>query len=452
MNEERALLLGREKIGKLLWKFALPAIAAMIASSMYNIVDGIFIGHLGAYNIAGVGLTGPFMNLASAFGALVGVGASVLCSIYLGEKNYDQARVVLSNVIILTLVLGIAFTVDGLIFLDPILIFFGASENTLPAAREYMRVILIGNVFAHMYLGLNSVLRVSGYPVTAMNMTFVSVVINIILAPLFIFVFHMEVAGAAWATVIAQTVCCLVLFYLFLRRDRVVYLEKDKFYLDKHIIKRSFSIGSPNFFTNAAGCFIVILQNYNLLKYGSDLHVGAFSIVNRIAFMFFMIVLGFSQGMQPIVAYNFGAKNYARMWKTFRLTIICALSVSLAGFLICETFPYYLTRLFAGENSALDKSLIEITVDAFHKNMFMFWIIGFQVIGTNFFASMNQPKKALFLSLTRQVIFLIPILLILPPIIGVDGVWFAAPSADFLACICTLFLIIREYRLQKTNL
>ncbi|MBR1627250.1 MAG: MATE family efflux transporter [Bacteroidales bacterium] len=452
MNEERALLLGREKIGKLLWKFALPAIAAMIASSMYNIVDGIFIGHLGAYNIAGVGLTGPFMNLASAFGALVGVGASVLCSIYLGEKNYDKARVVLSNVIILNLVLGIAFTVVGLIFLDPILIFFGASENTLPAAREYMRVILIGNVFAHMYLGLNSVLRVSGYPVTAMNMTFVSVVINIILAPLFIFVFHMEVAGAAWATVIAQTVCCLVLFYLFLRRDRVVYLEKDKFYLDKHIIKRSFSIGSPNFFTNAAGCFIVILQNYNLLKYGSDLHVGAFSIVNRIAFMFFMIVLGFSQGMQPIVAYNFGAKNYARMWKTFRLTIICALSVSLAGFLICETFPYYLTRLFAGENSALDKSLIEITVDAFHKNMFMFWIIGFQVIGTNFFASMNQPKKALFLSLTRQVIFLIPILLILPPIIGVDGVWFAAPSADFLASICTLFLIIREYRLQKTNL
>lgn len=452
MNEERALLLGREKIGKLLWKFALPAIAAMIASSMYNIVDGIFIGHLGAYNIAGVGLTGPFMNLAAAFGALVGVGASVLCSIYLGQKNYDKARIVLSNVIILNLILGIAFTIVGLIFLDPILVFFGASENTLPAAREYMQVILIGNVFAHMYLGLNSILRVSGYPVTAMNMTFVSVVINIILAPLFIFVFHMGVAGAAWATVIAQTICCLTLFYLFLRRDRVVYLEKDKFHLDKHIIKRSFSIGSPNFFTNAAGCFIVILQNYNLLKYGGDLHVGAFSIVNRIAFMFFMIILGFSQGMQPIVAYNFGAKNYDRMWKTFHLTIICALSVSTLGCLIGEIFPYYITRLFASEGSALDVSLIEITVDAFHKNMIMFWIIGFQVIGTNFFASMNQPKKALFLSLTRQVIFLIPILLILPPMIGVDGVWFAAPLADLLASIFTLLLLIREYKLQKPKL
>ncbi|MBO6117947.1 MAG: MATE family efflux transporter [Bacteroidales bacterium] len=449
MNEERALLLEREKISKLLWKFALPAIAAMIVSSLYNIVDGIFIGHLGAYSIAGVGLTGPFMNLAGAFGALVGVGGSVLCSIYLGEKNYDKARVVLANVIILNFCLGVVFTVLGLIFLDPILIFFGASEKTLPAAHEYMQVILFGNVFSHMYLGLNSVLRVSGYPVTAMNMTFVSVVINIILAPLFIFTFDMGVAGAAWATVIGQTVCCLVLFYLFFRRDRVVYLEKRNFYLDKNIVKRAFSIGSPNFFTNAAGCFIVILQNYNLLKYGGDLYVGAFSIINRIAFMFFMIILGFSQGMQPIVAYNFGAKNYGRMWRAFRMTIICAFTVSAVGCLICEIFPYQLTRLFAGENSELDMELIRIAVDGFHKNMLAFWIIGVPVIGTNFFASMNQPKKSLFLSLTRQVIFLIPILLILPPHIGVDGVWFAAPMADFTAAICTSLLILREYRLQK---
>ena len=452
MNEERALLLGREKISKLLIKFALPAIAAMVASSLYNIVDGIFIGHLGAYSIAGVGLTGPFMNLAAAFGSLVGVGASVLCSIYLGEKNYDKARVVLSNVIILNFVLGLAFAIVGLIFLDPILIFFGASENTLPAAREYMRVILMGNVFSHMYLGLNSILRVSGYPVTAMNMTFISVLINVILAPIFIFVFGMGVAGAAWATVISQIICCLILFFIFLRRDRVVLLVKDKLYLDWSIVKRSFVIGSPNFFTNAAGCFIVMLQNYNLLKYGGDLHVGAFSIVNRIAFLFFMVILGLSQGMQPIVAYNFGAKNRDRMWKTFRLTVVLALIVSICGCLICEIFPYPITRLFAGDNSALDKDLISITVDAFHKNMCGYWIIGLQVIGTNFFASMNQPKKALFLSLTRQAIFLIPILLILPRFIGVDGVWFAAPTADVLASIFTLCLIIREYRLQRPTL
>ncbi len=449
MNEERALILGREKISKLLWKYALPAIAATIASSLYNIVDGIFIGHLGAYNIAGVGLTAPFMNLAAAFGALVGVGASVTCSIYLGEKNYDKARLVLANVVILNLILGILFSVVGLIFLEPILIFFGASVNTMPAAKEYMTVILIGNVFAHMYLGLNSILRVSGYPVTAMNMTFISVVINIILAPLFIFVFDMGVAGAAWATVIAQTICCLILFYLFLRRDRVVYLEKDKFHLDKHIVKRSFSIGSPNFFTNAAGCFIVVLQNYNLLKYGGDLYVGGFSIINRIAFLFFMIVLGFSQGMQPIVAYNFGAKNYKRMWDTFFLTVKCALCITILGCLICEIFPYQITRLFASDNNALDKELINITIDGFHKNMCAFWLIGVAVIGTNFFASMGKPKKALFLSLTRQAIFLIPILLFLPNLIGVDGVWFAAPIADTLATLCTIYLVLRERKLQK---
>lgn len=448
MNEERTLLLGRERIGKLLRQYALPAIAAMIVSSLYNVIDGIFIGHLGAYNIAGVGLTAPFMNLAAAFGALVGVGASVLCSIYLGQKDYQKARQTLCNVIILNLILGLLFTIFGLIFLDPILIFFGASKNTLPAAHEYMTVILIGNVFSHMYLGLNSILRVSGYPVTAMNLTFISVIINIILAPIFIFIFDMGVAGAAWATVISETICCLILVYLFCRRDRVLYIEKDKFKYDKNIVKQCFTLGSPNFFTNAAGCFIVVLQNYNLLKYGGDLHVGAFSIINRIAFMFFMIILGFSQGMQPIVAYNFGAKNYERMWKTLQLTIKCALVVSVTGCLICQIFPYYLTRIFVNGSTALDMDMIKITVDGFHKNMCVFWIIGFQVIGTNFFASMNQPKKALFLSLTRQLIFIIPLLIILPPIIGVDGVWFAAPTADFLSSMVTIILIIREYRIQ----
>lgn len=449
MNEERALLLGREKISKLLWKFALPSIAAMVVSSLYNIVDGIFIGHLGAYAISGVGLTGPFMNLAGAFGSLVGVGGSVFCSIYLGEKNYDKARLVLSNVVILNSILGILFTIFGLIFLDPILIFFGASSNTLPYAHSYMEVILIGNVFSHIYLGLNSILRVSGYPVTAMNITFVSVIINIILAPIFIFGFSMGVEGAAWATVIAETICCLIVVYLFLRRDRVVYLEKKNFHLDTNIIKNSFSIGSPNFFTNAAGCFVVVLQNYNLLKYGGDLYVGAFSIINRIAFLFFMIILGFSQGMQPIVAYNFGAKKYERMWKAFRLTVMCALGVSILGSLICELFPYSLTHIFANGNSGLNAELVKITVEGFRKNMCAFSVVGFQVIGTNFFASMNQPKKALFLSLTRQCIFLIPLLIILCPIIGVNGVWFAAPIADTTAAMVTLFLIIRERRLQR---
>ncbi|MBQ0112913.1 MAG: MATE family efflux transporter [Bacteroidales bacterium] len=444
-NEEKALRLGREKIGKLLYQFSLPAIAAMIASSLYNIVDGIFIGNMNDYAISGVGLTAPFMNLAAAFGALIGVGASVLCSIFLGEKNYEKARQTLCNVIILNLIIGIAVTIIGLIFLDPILMFFGASENTLPYAREYMKVILYGNVFAHSYLGMNSIFRVSGYPNTAMYITFVSVLINIILAPIFIFVLDWGVAGAAWATVSAQIICCLVQLYLFMRRDRVVYIEKDKFRLDKQIVARSFAIGSPNFAQNAAACFVVVLQNFALLKYGGDLYIGAFSIINRIIFLFIMVIIGFSQGMQPIVAYNFGAKNYDRMWNAFFLTAKCALVTSLVGCLIGEVFPRAITSIFvAGESN-----MIEITVDGFHKNMAMFWQVGFQIIGTNFFAAMAQPKKSMFLSLTRQVIFLIPLLIFLPPMMGYDGVWFATPIADTIATFTTLTLIIREYRLHK---
>ena len=448
-HEENATRLGKEKVSTLLWKFSFPAIAAMLASSLYNVIAGIFIGHLGPYSISGVGLTAPFMSLAAAFGALVGVGASVLCSISLGEKNYPKARQVLANLVILNLIMGLMMTVVGLVFLDPILIILGASENTLEPAREYMQIILAGNVFAHMYLGLNAVLRVSGYPIVAMNLTLLSVGINLILAPLFIFNFDMGVRGAALATVIAQMICCAISMAIFMRKDRLVYFERDKFHLDGHIVLRSFSIGSPNFFTNACGCFIVIMQNSNFLKYGGDLYVGAFSIINRIVFLFFMIALGFSQGMQPIVAYNFGAKKYDRMWEAFRLTVVCAFLVLLVGTTCGQVFPREMTSLFVDGNTELDQELIDITVDGFRKITCCLWIIAVQVIGSNFFASMNQPGKSLFLSLTRQLIFIVPLLWFLPPIIGVDGVWWTSPISDVAAAICAAFLLIRERNRQK---
>lgn len=451
-NEERALRLGKENVGKLLWQFAVPAVIAMVASSLYNIIDGIFIGHLGPYAIAGVGITAPFMNLSAAFGALIGVGASVLCSIFLGEKNYAKARQTLCNVIVLNFFIGALFTIFGLLFLEPILTFFGASNATLPYAKQYMSIILVTGVFTHIYLGLNSIFRVSGYPNTAMYITLLSVLLNIIFAPLFIFVFDMGVAGAAWATALAQIMCCLIQFYLFLRRDRVVYIEKDKFKPDFDIIRRSLAIGSPNFFTNAAACFVVVLQNYNLLKYGSDLHVGAFTIINRMAFLFVMIILGFSQGMQPIVSYNFGAKNHRRMWDAMFLTMKFGVVISVFGCLVCELFPHAITSLFVSSNDKESLQLIEICVDGFHKNLCSFWMVGFAIICTNFFASIEQPKKALFLSLTRQIIFLIPSLLILSPLIGVDGVWFAAPVADTMATFCAICLIVRERRLQRKYL
>lgn len=450
-NEERALILGKESVAKLIWKFSLPAIAAMAASSLYNIIAGIFIGHLGAYNIAGVGLTAPFMNLAAAFGSLVGVGASVLCAISLGEKNYEKARQILANLIILNLIMGTLFSILGLAFLNPILAFFGASANTIEPAREYMQIILAGNVFAHMYLGLNSIIRVSGYPVTAMNLTFISVLINLILAPVFIFAMDMGVRGAALATVIAQIACCFTLVAIFMKKNKPVYIDKSQFRLNAGIIRHSLSLGSPNFFTNAAGCFIVVLQNFNLLKYGGDLHVGAYSIINRVVFLFFMVVLGFSQGMQPIIAYNFGAKLYHRMWKAFRITLACALVVTTAGCLICELFPVQLTQIFVEGTSALDQELIQITAQGFRIIMAAFWIIAIQVIGANFFASMNQPGKSLFLSLTRQVIFIIPLLVILPPVIGVNGVWWTTPISDLAAALCTIAMLIHAAKKQRRH-
>jgi putative MATE family efflux protein len=442
-NEEQALLLGREKIGKLLKMFSLPAIAAMVASSLYNIIDGIFIGQgCGAMAIAGLAITFPVMNLSAAFGALVGVGASVLCSISLGEKNYERARLVLGNVIILNLILGLIITILGLIFLNPILIFFGASSQTLPFARDYMIIILIFNVFAHSYLGLNSVLRSCGYPIKAMSLTMITVLINLILAPLFIFVFHWGIRGAAWATAISETIGFFALILIFMKRDKIVYIDHNIFHLHWIIIKKSCAIGSASFFTNAAACFVVMFTNFGLKHYGGDLAIGAYGIINRIAFMIVMIIIGLSQGMQPIVGYNYGAKNMERVWKAFRITYILATIIAVIGYALAQLCPYFLSRAFT-----TDKQLIEITVNGFHKTFACFFIVGFQIIGTNFFASISKSKKSIFLSLTRQVIFLIPLLIILPPMMGVNGVWFASPIADSIATILTIILILKEKKL-----
>lgn len=446
-NEEQALLLGRENIGKLLKQFSLPAIAAMVASSLYNIIDGIFIGQgVGAMAIAGLAITFPVMNLSAAFGALVGVGASVLCSISLGEKNYERARLVLGNVIILNLILGLVITILGLIFLDPILIFFGASSQTLPYARDYMVIILIFNIFAHSYLGLNSVLRSSGYPIKAMTLTIITVLINLVLAPLFIFVFHWGMRGAAWATSISEAIGFIILILIFMKRDKIVYIDRNIFHLHWIIIRKSCAIGSASFFTNAAACFVVMFINFGLKKYGGDLAIGAYGIINRISFMIVMIIIGLSQGMQPIVGYNYGARNMERVWKAFRITYILASCIAVFGFCIAQFCPYFLSRAFTTDNE-----LIKITMNGFHKNFACFFVVGFQIIGTNFFASISQSKKSIFLSLTRQVIFLIPLLIFLPTIFQVDGVWYSAPIADTLATILTIWLILREKRLLFKN-
>lgn len=442
MNEERALILGRERVGKLLMQFALPAIVAQVASSLYNVVDRVFIGQgVGPLAISGLALTFPFMNLAAAFGALVGVGAATLVSIKLGEKDYLSARLVLGNVIILNVLFGIGFTLLCLPFLDTLLYAFGGSADTVPYAHDYMQIILIGNVFTHLYLGLNSVLRSSGYPEKAMWVTIFSVGLNAVLDALFIFGFKWGIAGAAWATVITQAVTMLILVFMLLKRNKVVYITRECLHLRRKIVSQACAIGASPFATNLVGCLVVIFLNLGLKRYGGDLAIGAYGIINSIGFMVLMIVLGVTQGMQPIVGYNYGARKFDRVIRTLKLSMIGGFIIATAGFVISEFTPHLISRAFTS-----DENLIEITVRGFRFVMAVFPLIGIQIVAANFFQSIGLAKKAIFLSLTRQLIFLIPLLLLLPLFLGLDGIWLAMPISDFAAFAITMIMLRHQLR------
>lgn len=440
--------LGTEKVSKLLMQYSLPAIIAMTASSLYNMVDAIFIGQgVGPLAISGLAVTFPFMNLATAFGTLVGVGASTIASMLLGQRNYTMARKVLGNVVVLNGIIGMLFTVISLIFIDPILYFFGASENTLPYAKQYMEIILLANVITHIYFGLNSLLRSSGHPKMAMAATILTVVLNAILDPLFIFVLNMGIRGAAIATVIAQCVSLVWLVILFSNKREVIHFGKGVFKLDKRIVKDSFIIGMAPFLMNFVSCFVVIFINMRLKEFGGDLAIGAYGIVNRIVFVFIMIVMGFTQGMQPIVGYNYGARNIPRVFKALKYTMVNATLVMTFGFLLCEIFPSAVVSLFT-----TDPTLSEISVAGLRKIVLSFPLVASSMVIGHFFQSIGKPKRAIFLSLSRQLIFLIPCMWIVPGIIGIKGVWYSFPISDFLASITAFILIlqfINHYR--KTN-
>ena len=439
------LILGTEPIGKLLGQYAVPAIIAMTASSIYNMADSIFIGHgVGALGIAGLALTFPLMNLAAAFGSLVGVGASTLVSVKLGQKDYWGANQVLGNVFMLNLIMGIAFSVVFLVFLDPLLYFFGASEQTISYARDYMQVILYGNVITHMYLGLNSVLRSSGFPKMAMYMTLVSVVINVILNPIFIFVFQWGIVGSAWATVIAQLISLAVQLIHFARPTQLLHFQRGIYRLRKELVEGIFAIGMSPFLMNLCSCLIVMLINLGLKKYGGDMAIGAYGIVNRIVFLFIMIIMGFNQGMQPIAGYNYGARLFPRVIEVTKLTTWWAVGVSTVGFLLCHLFPHFIVGFFT-----TDPELIEASVYGLHIVFAVFPIVGFQMVATNFFTSIGMSRKAIFLSLTRQLLFLAPCLVVLPKIWGTFGVWVSIPIADLTATIVTAIVLVHQFRTFK---
>jgi putative MATE family efflux protein len=451
--------LGTEKIGKLLKQYALPAIIAQTASSLYNMVDSIFIGHgVGAQAISGLAVTFPLMNLSTAFGTLVGAGAATMLSVLLGQKNYQAANKVLGNVVSLNIIIGLIFMAAALIFIDPILYFFGASADTLPYAKEYIRIILYGNIVTHLYFGLNAAMRSSGSPKKAMGLTIFTVLFNTLLDPLFIFVFDMGIAGAAWATVIAQTVAMIVVIKHFSNRERAFHFEKGIVRLDRRVAKDSLAIGLGPFLMNAAACLVTLFINQQLRKYSGDLGIGAFGISNRFIFMFIMICMGLNQGMQPIAGYNYGARQYSRVKEVFWKTALLGTIVTCICFIIGFFFPRAAAGIFTH-----DERLLDMSAESLRLLTIMFPLVGFQMIGTNFFQSLGMVKKSIILSLSRQILFLLPCLYFLPIAIGnameartgagiehslneAMGVWLSFPVSDFLSCALTALLLFNLFK------
>ena len=442
VGQKTPTALGTENIGKLLMQYAVPAIIAMTASSLYNMVDSIFIGHgVGTMAISGLALTFPLMNLAAAFGSLVGVGAATLISVKLGQKDYDTAQRVLGNVFVLNILLGVAFTVIVMAFLDPILYFFGGSDETVGYARDYMYIILLGNTITHLYLGLNAVLRSSGHPQKAMYATIATVIINTILDPVFIYGFGWGIRGAAIATIVAQIISLMWQLWIFSSKEELLHFHRGIFRLKRKIVFDSLAIGMSPFLMNMAACFIVILINQGLKKYGGDLAIGAFGIVNRLVFIIVMIVMGLNQGMQPIAGYNFGAKQYERVTKTLKLTIIYATGVTTFGFIIGMLFSDTVVGIFTS-----DAELIELSAKGLRIVVMFFPIIGFQMVTANFFQSIGMAMKLIFLSLTRQMVVLLPCLLILPRFFGAAGVWYSMPISDLLASLIAGTMLVWQFR------
>ena len=444
-NKKATLELGSKPVGQLLWQYAFPAIIAMTASSLYNIIDRIFIGQVvGPLAISGLAITFPFMNLSAAFGAAVGVGASTAISVKLGQKDYDTAENLLGNTVTLNLIIGFLFSVAGLVFLDPILRFFGASDATLPYARDFMQVILAGNMVSHMYFGMNAVLRAASKPKQAMYATIFTVVMNILLDIIFIGWWHWGIRGAAFATILSQTLALLYQMKLFADKRELLHLKKGIYRLKSNLVKNIVSIGISPFLMNACACIIVIFMNNQLVSYGGDLSVGAYGISNGVATVFIMIVIGLNQGMQPIAGYNYGSQQINRLLHVLRLSILAATVIMTTGWSIGMLLPHLLARMFT-----TDATLIGMAIKAIRVNMLLFPVIGCQMVITNFFQCIGKVKVSIFLSLSRPLLFLLPCLLILPRFWDIDGVWYSLPVSDGTAA--AVALTIMTLYMRKLN-
>ena len=443
-NKQSTLELGTKPVGTLLWQYALPAIVAMTASSLYNIIDRAMIGQIvGPEAIAGLGITFPLMNLGAAFGAAVGIGASTCISVKLGQRDYPTAENLLGNTVTLNLIVGFLFMTVCFIFLDPILLFFGASKVTLPYAREFMEVILAGNMITHMYFGMNAVLRAAGKPRHAMYATLFTVAMNIVLVVAFVWWFRWGIRGAALATIFSQTMALCWQMWIFSDSNELLHLKRGIYKLKADLVKNIISIGISPFLMNATACIVVIFMNNQFVRYGGDMAVGAYSIANSIAMVFFMFVIGVNQGMQPIAGYNYGAEKYDRMLRVLWLAIGAATAILSVGWGMSMVFPRQIARIFT-----TDSTLIDMSARGIRLNMLVFFVVAGQAVITNFFQCIGKVKISIFLSLSRQLILLIPLAYILPRFIGLDGVWYSMAVSDFLSAAMTwplLFWFLKKH-------
>lgn len=448
-NVDTATSLGTEPIGKLLVRYSLPAIIASVATSLYNIVDSIFIGQgVGAMAISGLAITFPLMNLVAAFCMLIAAGGATICSIFMGERDMSRATDVANNVMSLCLIHSLVFGGLSLLFLDDILYFFGATEETVPYAREFMEIILYGTPISFVFIGLNQLMRATGYPKKAMISALISVVVNIILAPLFIFKFGLGIKGAAMATVCGQTVAFVWVLIHFLNRKSFVHLDMHNRWLTKSIVSRIYAIGMSPFLMNVCACIVVVFINKALLEHGGEsgnLAIGAYGIINRTSMFFVMIVFGVTQGMQPILGFNYGARNHERVKTTLKKGIILGVIITFVGWLVTELIPTQVGRLFT-----VEEDLLRLADRGFRIYFIFFPVVGCQIVIQNFFQSVGKPKISIFLSLTRQLVFLLPLLLILPVRYGVDGVWTSMCASDFIAFVIAVATLAYEKKRMDT--
>lgn len=434
--------LGVGRISKLFWTYSLPAIVATTASSVYNVIDRMFIGNgVGPLAISGLALTLPIMNLAIALGTLVGAGACAIVSIRMGEGRRDAAIHTLGNALVLNVIIGLTFSVIALIFLKPLLYLFGASDDTLPFARDFMQIILMGNVITHIFFGLNHIMRASGHPAKAMVSILLTVAVNLVLAPLFIFVLDWGIRGAALATVIAQFVGMIWVLAHFRSSRSYIRFESHGFRLSRPIIRDIFAIGVSPFFIHVAASLVAVVMNLQLGRHGGDLAIGAYGIIGSVLILIVMVLFGFTQGMQPIVGFNFGARKMDRVYQALRLTIFWATLVAVLGFVVCMIWPAQIARAFTR-----DAAFIEVTAHGLRIQVAAFAVVGFQVVVSNFFQSIGRARIAVLLSLSRQLICLLPFVLLFPMAWGLDGVWVAGPAADLLAAGLTAFILRHHIR------